>query len=79
MASNNGLTNSLRFVDREGNVDIDKAFDYYCGNIKQAKENIKVILKDKSLQKEEILQHQSQLLADEFYTIIKGFMNYTKS
>ena len=69
MAKYQGLTNSSQFLKNDRTYDIDKAFEYYAGNIKNAKKNLISVIADGKYTEEQ-LQFMSQQLADEFYTLV---------
>lgn len=74
---NNGLTNSGRFFNKDKGFDVERAFDYYCGNIQNSKQNLKFIIEDGTFTEEQIL-FQTKLVADEFYTLVVNGINWNK-
>ena len=68
---NQGLTNSQRFTDMNGNVDIEKAYDAYMPSDKVLKANLRFMIENKYT--EEQIRFQLEQLAGIYYTL---FVNY---
>jgi len=75
MVTNNGMTNSARFYS-DNKFDIEKCFKEHGTSIINAEDTLKYILDNSEKFTEDELQHISQDLADNFYTIIKTAIDY---
>ena len=72
MAKNQGMTNSAMFFDgRTKKFDIEKCFNNRANAIKGALKDMTYILEHSENFTDSDLQFNADLLADEFYTILK--------
>ena len=79
MAKNKGMTNSAMFFDgRTKKFDIEKCFNNRADSIKGALRNMTYILEHSEDFTDSDLQFQADLLADEFYTILKVSIEWEK-
>ena len=68
---NQGITNGQRFTNMNGEVDIDKAFDYYMPSTQSLKSNLRYFIEN-NYTDEQIMFHIKGL-ADSYYTIFKSY------
>jgi len=72
MAKNIGMTNSAMYFDgRTKKFDIEKCFNNRADSIKGSLTNMKYILEHSEDFTDSDLQFYADLLADDFYTILK--------
>jgi hypothetical protein len=67
-----GLTNSMRFVDSQGVVDIKKAYSFYMPSEETMRNNLEYFLKHPD---DEMFQHCLQTYCEKYFTLYQQFKN----